>query len=93
MESRGVAKSLLLWVTDSDRIGGKQLTLTNGTPAARLGVTMQDQEQTLAHVTMAEVTKEARVRSRLSMRGLARRSGLSAAQISRIEAGEVERPV
>ena len=42
---------------------------------------------------MAEVTKEARVRARLSMRGLARRSGLSAAQISRIEAGEVERPV
>jgi len=38
------------------------------------------------------VTKEARVRARLSMRGLARRSGLSAAQISRIEAGEVERP-
>jgi transcriptional regulator with XRE-family HTH domain len=32
------------------------------------------------------------VRARLSMRGLARRSGLSAAQISRIEAGEVERP-
>jgi len=49
--------------------------------------------QTLAEVTMAEVTKEARVRARLSMRGLARRSGLSAAQISRIEAGEVERPV
>jgi transcriptional regulator with XRE-family HTH domain len=48
---------------------------------------MQDQEQTLA-----EVTKEARVRARLSMRGLARRSGLSAAQISRIEAGEVEQP-
>ncbi len=48
---------------------------------------MQEQEQTLA-----EVTKEARVRARLSMRGLARRSGLSAAQISRIEAGEVERP-
>jgi transcriptional regulator with XRE-family HTH domain len=48
---------------------------------------MQDQEQTLA-----AVTKEARVRARLSMRGLARRSGLSAAQISRIEAGEVERP-
>jgi transcriptional regulator with XRE-family HTH domain len=48
---------------------------------------MQDQEQTLA-----EVTKEARVRGHLSMRGLARRSGLSAAQISRIEAGEVERP-
>jgi transcriptional regulator with XRE-family HTH domain len=48
--------------------------------------------QTLAEVTLAEVTKEARVRSRLSMRGLARRSGLSAAQISRIEAGEVERP-
>ena len=48
---------------------------------------MQDQERTLA-----EVTKEARVRARLSMRGLARRSGLSAAQISRIEAGEVERP-
>jgi transcriptional regulator with XRE-family HTH domain len=48
---------------------------------------MQDQEGTLA-----EVTKEARVRARLSMRGLARRSGLSAAQISRIEAGEVERP-
>jgi transcriptional regulator with XRE-family HTH domain len=49
--------------------------------------------QTLAEVTMAQVTKEARVRARLSMRGLARRSGLSAAQISRIEAGEVERPV
>jgi len=49
--------------------------------------------QTLAEVTMAEVIKEARVRARLSMRGLARRSGLSAAQISRIEAGEVERPV
>ena len=49
--------------------------------------------QTLAEVTMADVTKEARVRARLSMRGLARRSGLSAAQISRIEAGEVERPV
>jgi transcriptional regulator with XRE-family HTH domain len=48
---------------------------------------MQEQERTLA-----EVTKEARVRARLSMRGLARRSGLSAAQISRIEAGEVERP-
>jgi transcriptional regulator with XRE-family HTH domain len=54
---------------------------------------MQDQEQTLAELTMAELTKEARVRARLSMRGLARRSGLSAAQISRIEAGEVERPV
>lgn len=49
--------------------------------------------QTLAELTMAEVTKEARARARLSMRGLARRSGLSAAQISRIEAGEVERPV
>jgi len=49
--------------------------------------------QTLAELTMAEVIKEARVRARLSMRGLARRSGLSAAQISRIEAGEVERPV
>ena len=48
---------------------------------------MQDQEQTLA-----EVTNEARVRARLSMRGLAGRSGLSAAQISRLEAGEVERP-
>jgi transcriptional regulator with XRE-family HTH domain len=48
---------------------------------------MQDQDQTLA-----AVTKEARVRARLSMRGLARRSGLSAAQVSRIEAGEVERP-
>jgi transcriptional regulator with XRE-family HTH domain len=48
--------------------------------------------QTLAEVTMAEVTKEARVRAGLSMRGLARRSGLSAAQISRIEAGEVEQP-
>jgi transcriptional regulator with XRE-family HTH domain len=53
---------------------------------------MQDQEQPLAEVTMAELTKEARTRARLSMRGLARRSGLSAAQISRIEAGEVERP-
>ena len=50
---------------------------------------MQVQGQT----TLAEVAKEARVRARLSMRGLARRSGLSAAQISRIEAGEVERPV
>jgi len=49
--------------------------------------------QTLAEVTMAEVIKDARARARLSMRGLARRSGLSAAQISRIEAGEVERPV
>src|SRR5437867_5569477 len=45
------------------------------------------------HQTMAEVTREARARAGLSMRGLARRSGLSAAQISRIEAGEVERPV
>ena len=54
---------------------------------------MQDQEQTLAQVTMAEVIKEARGRARLSMRELARRSGLSAAQVSRIEAGEVERPV
>jgi transcriptional regulator with XRE-family HTH domain len=43
--------------------------------------------------TMAEVMREARVRAGLSMRGLARRSGLSAAQVSRIEAGEVERPV
>jgi transcriptional regulator with XRE-family HTH domain len=43
--------------------------------------------------TMAEVVREARVRAGLSMRGLARRSGLSAAQVSRIEAGEVERPV
>jgi transcriptional regulator with XRE-family HTH domain len=43
--------------------------------------------------TMAEVIREARVRAGLSMRALARRSGLSAAQISRIEAGEVERPV
>jgi transcriptional regulator with XRE-family HTH domain len=33
------------------------------------------------------------MRARLSIRGLARRSGLSAAQVSRIEAGEVERPV
>src|SRR2546430_7353211 len=49
---------------------------------------MQDQVQTLV-----EVTKEARVRAGLSMRALARRSGLSAAQVSRIEAGEVERPV
>jgi transcriptional regulator with XRE-family HTH domain len=49
---------------------------------------MQDHVQTLA-----EVLREARVRARLSMRALARRSGLSAAQISRIEAGEVERPV
>src|SRR5438552_15648349 len=48
---------------------------------------MQDQVQ-----TMAEVTRGARVGAGLSMRGLARRSGLSAAQISRIEAGEVERP-
>src|SRR5207247_1039010 len=46
--------------------------------------------QTLAEVTMAEVTREARVRASLSMRGLARRSGLSAAQVSRIEAGEGE---
>ena len=48
---------------------------------------MQDQAQ-----TMAEVTREARLHAGLSMRGLARRSGLSAAQVSRIEAGEVERP-
>jgi transcriptional regulator with XRE-family HTH domain len=53
----------------------------------------QDQEQALGEVTMAELTREARTRAHLSMRGLARRSGLSAAQISRIEAGEVERPV
>src|ERR1700730_2838317 len=49
---------------------------------------MQDRVQ-----TMAELTREARVGAGLSMRGLARRSGLSAAQVSRIEAGEVERPV
>lgn len=49
---------------------------------------MQDQAQTLA-----AVIGEARARACLSMRELARRSGLSAAQISRIEAGEVERPV
>ncbi len=49
---------------------------------------MQDQAPTLA-----EVIREARVRTRLSMRELARRSGLSAAQVSRIEAGAVERPV
>jgi len=49
---------------------------------------MRDQVQ-----TMAEVTRDARLRAGLSMRGLARRSGLSAAQVSRIEAGEVERPV
>jgi transcriptional regulator with XRE-family HTH domain len=42
---------------------------------------------------MAGLTREARLREGLSMRGLARRSGLSAAQVSRIEAGEVERPV
>lgn len=53
---------------------------------------MQDQEQALAEVTLAEVTREARVRAGLSMRALARRSGLSAAQVSRIEAAEVERP-
>ncbi|MFY9579842.1 MAG: helix-turn-helix domain-containing protein [Gaiellaceae bacterium] len=53
---------------------------------------MQDREQPVAAVSMAELTKEARTHGRLSMRGLARRSGLSAAQISRIEAGEVERP-
>jgi transcriptional regulator with XRE-family HTH domain len=49
--------------------------------------------QTPVEVTMAEVTREARARAGLSMRALARRSGLSAAQISRIEAAEVERPV
>jgi transcriptional regulator with XRE-family HTH domain len=49
---------------------------------------MQNQVQ-----TMAKVTREARLRAGLSMRALARRSGLSAAQVSRIEAGEVERPV
>jgi transcriptional regulator with XRE-family HTH domain len=48
---------------------------------------MHDQVQ-----TMAEVTREARLHAGLSMRALARRSGLSAAQVSRIEAGEVERP-
>jgi transcriptional regulator with XRE-family HTH domain len=72
----------------TDGIRGKRKHLTDGTEAARLIGTMQ----TLVELTMAEVTKEARVRARLSMRGLARRSGLSAAQISRIEAGEVERP-
>src|SRR5438876_2953267 len=41
---------------------------------------------------LAGVIKGARRRARLSMRGLARRSGLSAAQVSRIGAGEVERP-
>jgi transcriptional regulator with XRE-family HTH domain len=54
---------------------------------------VQDQERALAGVTVAGLIREARVRARVSMRGLARRSGLSAAQISRIEAGEVERPV
>jgi transcriptional regulator with XRE-family HTH domain len=49
--------------------------------------------QTPVEVTMAELTRDARVRAGLSMRALARRSGLSAAQISRIEAAEVERPV
>jgi transcriptional regulator with XRE-family HTH domain len=48
--------------------------------------------QTLVEVTMAELTREARVRAGFSMRALARRSGLSAAQVSRIEAAEVERP-
>jgi transcriptional regulator with XRE-family HTH domain len=55
-------------------------------------VMVQDQEWALAGVTVAGLTREARVRAGVSMRGLARRSGLSAAQISRIEAGEVERP-
>jgi transcriptional regulator with XRE-family HTH domain len=54
---------------------------------------MKDLELALAEMTMADLTREARGRARLSMRGLARRSGLSAAQISRIESGEVERPV
>ena len=49
--------------------------------------------QTLVEVTMAELIREARARAGLSMRALARRSGLSAAQVSRIEAAEVERPV
>src|SRR5712692_7569813 len=53
---------------------------------------MQDRERAVAEVTVAGLIREARVRARVSMRGLARRSGLSAAQISRIEAGEVERP-
>ena len=52
----------------------------------------EDRERALAEVTVAGLMREARVRARVSMRGLARRSGLSAAQISRIEAGEVERP-
>src|SRR6266849_8594782 len=55
-------------------------------------VVMQDQERALAGLTVAGLMREARVRAGVSMRGLARRSGLSAAQISRIEAGEVERP-
>jgi transcriptional regulator with XRE-family HTH domain len=67
--------------------------LTEGTETVRLAVTVRDLGQRLTQVTMAEVVKEARVRARLSVRALARRSGLSAAQISRIEAGEVERPV
>lgn len=41
--------------------------------------------------TLAEAVKTARQTS-MSMRELARRSGVSAAQISRIEAGDVERP-
>ena len=49
---------------------------------------MQEHAQTLAGLI-----REARLRAGLSMRELGRRSGLSAAQISRIEAGEVERPV
>jgi transcriptional regulator with XRE-family HTH domain len=57
-----------------------------------LVVVTLDRERALAEVTVAEVTREARGRAGISMRGLARRSGLSAAQISRIEAGEVERP-
>jgi transcriptional regulator with XRE-family HTH domain len=83
----------LCYVTGTDCIGGEQVDLTEGTQAARLAGTVRNLEQTLAQVTMAEVVKEARARARLSMRALARRSGLSAAQVSRIEAGEVERPV
>ena len=47
--------------------------------------------QTLAELTMAEVISEAR--ARVSPCGGWRGEGLSAAQVSRIEAGEVERPV
>jgi transcriptional regulator with XRE-family HTH domain len=44
------------------------------------------------YLSLNEVIKEAREKQGIGLRELARRSGVSAGQISRIESGEVERP-